>query len=101
MITALFAKIGPWFVGIGGALLGVLAIFASAKKSGQAEGRATAAETIAKDREAIAASEIKKQHEAAKTELESVEKANNATAEVNRTSSDAVLNELRDKWTRD
>lgn len=101
MFGAILAKIGPWIVGIGGALMGILAIFASAKQTGKAQGRATAAETIAKDREAIAASELVKQQKAADTETATIQKASNATAEVNSTSIDDVRSELRDKWTRD
>lgn len=101
MFASLMARFGAWIVGIGGALLGILAIFASAKRTGKAEGEKVAAEQIAKDREAIAANEVRKEHVAAEANAKAIERAGDEISDVNRMSNDAVNRELRDKWTRD
>ena len=101
MFASLIARFGAWIVGIGGALLGVLAIFASAKRTGKAEGEKVAAQQLAKDREAIAANEIRKEHIAAEEKAKAIERASDEISDVNRMPSGAVRDELRDKWTRD
>jgi hypothetical protein len=98
---SLLATFGPWIVGIISAAGAIFAIFASAKAKGKAQGRATAAETIAKDREAIAAAELKKSNEAANRNTKVTENAIDAQQDVSKLDSGNAANELRDKWSRD
>ena len=92
---------GPWIVGILGALFGVVAINKSAKAKGKAEGEKVAAETIANDRERLAADAIRKADAAAEFQGERVSNAIGAKDEVNRLPSGGAAGELRDNWTRD
>lgn len=101
MIASILATFGPWIVGILAAVASAFAVFASAKAKGKAEGRAVAAETIAKDREAIAAAEVKKSEASRDKQTETIQKANDANSQVNGTPIADVHSELRDKWTRD
>lgn len=101
MLASLLSTFGPWIVGIGALVLAFFGIKQSAKSAGKAEGRATAAETIAKDRDAIAAAELKKQQDANARNTKATENAIDAHQDVSKLDSGAVANELRDKWTRD
>lgn len=97
MIATLLAQFGPWIVG----MLGVLGGFLALKAKSKADGKRVAAETIAKDREAIAAADIEKSKTANEKQTESIVKANDANSKVNATPIADVHSELRDKWTRD
>lgn len=101
MIASLLATFGPWIVGIGALLLAFFGIKQSAKSAGKAEGRATAAETIARDREAIAAAELKKQQQSEERNSKAGQNAIDASQDVSKLNPGDAANQLRDKWSRD
>jgi hypothetical protein len=101
MIASLLSTFGPWIVGIGALVLAFFGVKTSMNKAAKAEGRATAAETIAKDREAIAADQIAKSQAANNQQTKAVENANETRNDVGKLPSGAAADELRDKWSRD
>lgn len=97
MLTALLTQFGPWIVGIIGVIVGLLGM----KAKSTADGKRVAAETIAKEREKIAADSMKKADAANEKETKAVQNANDAIASVNGLGDAAASSELRKQWTRD
>jgi len=100
-MASLLATFGPWIVGIGALVLAFFGIKQSAKSAGKAEGRATAAETIARDREAIAAAELKKRQDAEDRNSKAAQNAIDANQDVSKLDPGAAADQLRNKWSRD
>lgn len=100
-MLSLFAKLGPWFIGILGAIGGVFAIFASAKATGAAEGKATAAEASQKEHDKIAADSIKDSEKANAKQMQAVQNANDSKDDANKLNDGDALKQLHDNYSRD
>lgn len=97
----LLADFIPWIVGILAAAGAALSVFWSAKKAGKSEGEKVAAEQREKDRDILAADELRKSKAADEKAMGAIENANDAKGEVNRLDDSAAIDELRRDYTRD
>jgi hypothetical protein len=101
IVSAGLKKFGGWIIAALSFLFMLLTIWHTSKKVGKAEGAADAAENRAADREAIAVRQINETREAAEREVETVKGASDVKDETSILDDAAVVDELRDTWSRD
>jgi hypothetical protein len=94
MISALFLKYGFLIIGFFTTIITIAFGFNQRDKRKAVEAKTEVLQTVAKE-------QIKQAQKEADISIETIKGANDAKTETSKLSSDSVVNELRDKWTRD
>lgn len=105
MIQAWLAKKGAqlWalLAAVGAALLVVFGFYQNAKRKGALDAKQEHAEAEVKRIDGEAVRKVEQAQAAAAREVETVQGAKDETDKVNRLNDDAVIDKLRDDWSRD
>ena len=101
ILLSLLGEYGAWIVAAIAGAFGIYMYKSKVNTEAKAKAKVETAETIAVERETMAAKQIVKEREANEKQTETLERVNEARSEVDKLPDSDVVDKLRSKWSRD